>query len=112
MIQKQQQRYRQALIPNTQFQPCRVFVRNDLTENRIVSKQRLEFKKKLRLDPNEYSFDEQDSISALQVGFGGDITQYCVKNKRLDGDFLKHKLGIEIDEYGHVDRNFEDEQCR
>ena len=39
-------------------------------------------------------------------------TQYCVKNKRLDGDFLKHKLGIEIDEYGHVDRNFEDEQSR
>ena len=50
----------------------------------------------------------------MQVAFGGDImhTQYCVKNKRLDGDFLKHKLGIEIDEYGHVDRNFEDEQSR
>ena len=82
--------------------------------SRIASKQFLEFKKKLGLDPNEYSFDEQDIISELRLVFEGEImhTQYCVQNKRLGLYFSKHKLGIEIDEYGHVDRNFEDEESR
>ena len=42
-----------------------------------------EFKEKLGLDPNEYSFDEQDIISALQVTFEEEIrhTQYCFKKK-------------------------------
>ena len=75
--------------------------------SRIASKQFLEFKKKLGLDPNEYSFDEQDIISELRLAFEG-----CVQNKRLGLYFSKHKLGIEIDEYGHVDRNFEDEESR
>ena len=33
-------------------------------------------------------------------------TLYCVQNKRLD----EHKLGVEIDEYGHADRDFEYKQ--
>ena len=53
-------------------------------------------------------FDEQ-AISSLQVAFEGEImhTQYCVQNKRLDFYFSEHKLGVEIDEYGHSDRDFE-----
>ena len=39
-------------------------------------------------------------------------TQYHVKDKILDPYFPKHKLGIEIDKYDHLDRNFEDEQRR
>ena len=39
-------------------------------------------------------------------------TQYCVQSKRLDLYFPRHKLGLEIDEYRHVDRNFEDEQSK
>ena len=39
-------------------------------------------------------------------------TQYCIQNKRLDCYFSKHKLGVEIDEYGNVDRDFEYEQSR
>ena len=39
-------------------------------------------------------------------------TQYCVENKRLDLYFPKRKLGIEIDEYDPMDKNFEDEQSR
>ena len=35
-------------------------------------------------------------------------TLYCVQNKRLD----EHKLGVEIDEYGHADRDFEYEQSK
>ena len=69
---------RQALIPNTELQPRRVFVRNYLLEKkienrRVSSKRLLEFIEKLRLDPNDYSFDGQDIISALQVVFEGEI---------------------------------------
>ena len=118
MIQKKQI-YGQDLIPNTQFQGCTVFVQNDLAERkikscRVSSKKILEFKEKLGLDPNKYGFEKPDIISALQVAFEGEImhTQYCVQNKRLDLYFSKHKLGIEIDEYVHIDRDFEYEQSR
>ena len=51
--------------------------------------------------------DEQDIISALQVAFEGEIilTQYCIKNKRIDAYFSKYKLGIEINEYNHESWN-------
>ena len=85
------QKYRQELIANTQFQPCRVFVRNDLVERkirsrRVSSKNFLEFEGKLGLDPNEYIYDDQDIISALQVVFEGETmhTQYFIQSKRLD----------------------------
>ena len=113
------QKYRYELMPSTKFRPCDRFVRNDLAETkirsrRLTSEQFLEFKEKLGLDPNEYSFDEHDVISALQFAFEGEImhTQYCVQNKRLDFYFSKHKLGVEIDEYDHADRDFEYEQRR
>ena len=63
---------------NTNFQSCRRVVLSDLVERkiesgRISSKKYLKFKEKLGLDPNKYSFDEQDIISALQVAFEGEI---------------------------------------
>ena len=72
------QKYRHELMPNTKFQQYRVFVRNDLVEKKIKScrkssKRFLEFKKKLGLDPNLVTCDEQDIISALQVAFEGEI---------------------------------------
>ena len=104
---------------NIKFQQCRVFVRNDLVEKKIKScrkssKTFLEFKKKLRLDPNLVTCDEQDIISALQVAFEGKIilTQYCIENKRIDAYFSEHKLGIEIDENSHESRNSNYEKSR
>ena len=95
-------------MPNTKFQQYRVFVRNDLVEKKIKScrkssKRFLEFKKKLGLDPNVVTCDEQDIINTLQIVFEGEIilTQYCIENKRLDAYFSKYKLGIEVDEYNH-----------
>ena len=109
---KQKSRY--ELMPSTKCRPCERFVRNDLAERktrsrRLASEKFLEFKEKLGLDPNEYSFDEQDVISVLQVAFEGENmhTQYCVQNKRLDLYFSEYKPGVEIDEYGHGDREFE-----
>ena len=51
----EKQKYRQELIANTQFQPCTVFLRNDLVERKIrirreSSKKFLEFEEKLGLD--------------------------------------------------------------
>ena len=39
-------------------------------------------------------------------------TLHCVQNKRFDFFLSEHKLVIEIDEYGHVDRDFEYEKSR
>ena len=106
-------------MPNTKFQPCRRFVRNDLVRRkikscRISSKKFLELKKKLVLDPDVVTCDEQDIISALQITLEGEIilTQRCIKNKRLDAYFPKYKFGIEVDEYNHEGRNIEYEQSR
>ena len=50
----------------------------------------------------------------MQVAFEEEIThtQYCIWNKGLDLYFPECKLAIEIDEYGHVDENFEYEKTR
>ena len=81
---------------------------------RKPSKRFLEFKKELGLDPNLITCDEQDIISALQVVFEGEIvlTQYCIKNKRIDACFSKYELGIEVDEYNHESRNPNYEKSR
>ena len=108
----EKQKYRQELTPNEQYQRCRVFVRNDLVERKIKSCRKsskifLEFQKKLGLDLNVVTCDKQDIISALQVAFKWEIilTQYCIKNKRIDAYFSECKLGIEFDKNKHGGRN-------
>ena len=64
----EKQKYRHELMPNTEFQPCRRFVQSDLVKRKIKScrkssKKILEFKKKLGLDPDVVTCDEQDIIS-------------------------------------------------
>ena len=71
-------------------------MRNDLVERKVKScrkssKKFLEFKRKLGLDPDVVTCDEQDIISAMQVAFEREIilTQYFIENKRLDAYFSK-----------------------
>ena len=64
-------------MPNTKFQQCRVFVRNDLVERKIKScrkssKRFLELKKKLGVDPDVVTCDEQDIIKILHDKFEGE----------------------------------------
>ena len=114
------QKYRHQLMPNIKYQKIyRVFVRNDLVEKQIKScrkssKRFLEFQKKLGLDLNLVTCDEQDIISALKVVFEEEIilTQYRIENKRIDTYFSEYKPGIEIDEYNHESRNFNHEKSR
>ena len=98
------QKYRYELMPSTRFRPCERLVRNYLAESKIRSRrlaleQLLEFKEKLGLYPNEYSFYEKDIKRAMQAAFEQEImhTQYRVQNKRLDFYFSEQKLGVEID---------------
>ena len=118
VIQKKQ-KYRHELMPNTNFQQCRVFVRNDLVEKKIKScrkssKKFLEFTKKLGLDLDVVTCDEQDIIKILHDKFEGEtiITQYSIKNKRLDAYLPEYKIGIELDEYKHEYRNFNYDKSR
>ena len=74
-------------------------MQNDLVERKIKScrkssKRFLEFKKKLRLDPDVVTCDEQDIISALQVAFEGEIilTSIVLKIKDLMLTFLNTNL--------------------
>ena len=106
----EKQKYRQELTPNAEYQRCRVFVRNDLVERKIKSCRKsskvfLEFKKKIGLDVNSVTCDEQDIKSTLQTAFEGEIIliQYCIENKRIDAYFPKYKLAIEVNEYNHED---------
>ena len=39
-------------------------------------------------------------------------SKFCIQKKRLDLYFPEPTLGIETDEYGHVEINFEDELSR
>ena len=116
---QEKQKYRQELTPNVKYEPCRVFVPNDLVEKKFKScrkspKRFLEFKQKSGLDPYVVTCDEQDIINTLQVVFEGDVifTQYCIENKRLDICFSNHKLGIEVDGYNHEGRNTNYEKSR
>ena len=60
-------------------------MRNDLVERKIKSSRKsskrfLEFIKKLGLDPDVVTCDEQDIISTFQVALEGEIIliQYCI----------------------------------
>ena len=90
------QKYRRELMPNTKFQPCRRYVRNDLAERKIkscrkASEKFLKFKENLELDLHEIICDEQDIISTLRLVFEDEIihAQYCIQNKRLDAYLAK-----------------------
>ena len=107
----EKQKYRYKLMPNTKFQPCRRFARNDLVERKIKSFRKalenfLKFKEELGLDSFKITCDKQDVIIALKVTFEGEIilTQYYIENKRLDGCLPKYKAGI-VDEYDHQSRD-------
>ena len=54
---------------------------------------------------------EQTVLKSINDAFEGeDIqTQYTVIGYKIDLDFHKHKLAIEVDELGHVERNLNNE---
>ena len=51
----EKQKYRQKLTPNVKYQPCRVFVRNDLVEKKLkaveIHQKEFRIQKKVRIRP-------------------------------------------------------------
>ena len=51
----EKQKYRQELTPNVKYQPCRVFVRNDLVEKKLkaveIHQKEFRIQKKVRIRP-------------------------------------------------------------
>ena len=78
-----------------------ILTKKKISSCRKSSKRFLEFKKKLGLDPNVVSCDEQDIISALQVAFEGEIilTHYWIENKRMKNKIFKHMPAISKNVY-------------
>ena len=70
--------------------------------------------KKLVLDPEIVTCDEQNIVKILYDKFEGEtiINRYSIKNKRLDAYLFECKIGIEIDEYNYKFRNFNYEESR
>ena len=78
-------------------------MRNDLVKRKIKScrkssKRFLEFKKKLGLDPNLVTCDEQDIIRSLKVVYKGEIilTHIVLKVKKLMLIFLNTNLEYKL----------------
>ena len=80
---------RHELMPNTKFQQYKVFVRNDLVENKTKScrkwSKKFLIQKKLGLDPDVVTYDNQDIIKSLHNKFEGEIiiTQYSLKSSHV-----------------------------
>ena len=94
-------------------------MRNDLAKRKVKScrkssKKILELKKKLGLYPDIVTCEKRDIIKILHNKFEGEttITQYSIKNKRLDAHMPEYKIGIEIDKYNHKYRNSNYEESR
>ena len=70
--------------------------------------------KKLVLDPEIVTCDEQNIVKILHDKFEGEtiINRYSIKNKRLDAYLFEYKIGIGIDEYNYKFRNFNYEESR
>ena len=90
-------------MPNTNFQQYRVFVRNDLVGKKIKScrkssKRSLKFKKKLGLDPNLVTCDEQVIIRSLKVAYEGEIIliHIVLRIKELMLIFLNTNLEYKV----------------
>ena len=54
---------------------------------------------------------EQTVLQSIKDVFEGEVmqTQYTAIGYKIDLYFHKHKLAIEVDELGHVDRNLNNE---
>ena len=108
-------KHRYELVNEPKKQPNRRFLRSDLalkitmncrTDESCNLKRNLGF----RLH-DVINTKEQTVLESIKDVFEGENmqTQYGVLGYRIDLYFHKYKLAIEVDEFGHADRNLSDE---
>ena len=68
----------------------------------------------VELHKNKWLCKEQESILNIMTAFEGQMmhTQYSVDQYKIGLYFPKHKLAVECDEFGHLDRDIEYEVKR
>ena len=101
---------RQELQNCGKYQLCRKFLREDFAVQVILdcrTTPAVNFKTRLRFNQHDPIMTQEQSIlTKIRYIFPNEtiILQYHVLNYRIDAYLPKHKLAIEIDELGHVDR--------
>ena len=99
------------LVDEPKYQPFRRFIRNDLTKKLVKSNLRSDeivaFRKKLGLNGTDTK--EETVLEAVKDAFEGENMQiqHNVLGYRIDLYFHDYRLTIEVDEYGHNNRNID-----
>ena len=104
-------KHRYELVDEPIKQPNRRFLRIDLALKIIMdcrTDESCSLKRNLGFNLHDViNTKEQTVLRSIKDAFEGEDmqTQYTVIDYRIDLYFHKHKLGIEVDELGHADRN-------
>ena len=97
------------------YQPCRMFLKEELTVTIMMdtkTTKAVEFRAKFKINQHGPILNKKQSkiVSAFP---NEKIKEHIfVLNEKIDSYFPRHKLAIEVDELGHLDRNEEDEMKR
>ena len=95
------------------YQPCRVFLEEELVMKILIdTRTTAVVKAKAKFGINQHHpilTKEQSICSKILKVFTEIIEQYFILNERIDFYLPKHKLAVEVDELGHLDRDEEDE---
>ena len=100
---------------NKNINPFRRFIRNDLAKN-VIKTLRADkidvFRGGLEFDVfDAFNAEQQTLTKTIKEIFEGEDIQieYSVLSSRTDFYFHKYKISIEVDEFGHTDRNIDNE---
>ena len=111
-------KHRYELVDKPKKQPNRRFLRSDLALKVIMdcrTDESCNLKRNLGFRLHDViNTKEQTVLKSIKDAFEGEDmqTQYSVLGYRIDLYFHKYKLAIEVDEFGHADRNLGNETER
>ena len=99
------------------YQPCRMFLKEELAVTIMMDTRTkaVEFRAKFKNNQHDPILTKEQSIvSKIVKAFSNEkiIEQFFVLKEKIDFYFPRHKLAMEVDELGHLDRNEEDETKR
>ena len=97
------------------YQPCRMFVKEELAVTIMIdtrTTKAFEVRAKFKINQHDPILTKEQSIGLKIIkAFPNEKIkeQFFVLNEKIDFYSPRHKLAIEVDELGHLDRNEEDE---
>ena len=112
---KKKKRQRHEIQDCDDYQPCRVFLDEELVMKILIDTRTtavVEPKANFGVNQHHPILTKEQSIGSKILKVFTDkeiIEQYFILNERIDFYLPMHKLAIEVDELGHLDRDEEDE---